>query len=112
MEIPKELHDDIWEYCRLNNITNIDEFKLKLLKQGFTIEKYGATPSVKTVEKIVEKRVEVPVTITDDEVSENLKKYVKLYEDSQEELRKASDTINNLKKDLENKKTKKDLYGE
>jgi hypothetical protein len=61
MEIPKELNNEIWEYCRSNNITNIDEFTLKLLKQGFTAEKFGATPTTKTVEKIVEKTIEVPV---------------------------------------------------
>ena len=55
MEIPKELKDELWDYCRLNNITNIDEFTLKLLKQGYTIEKYGATPISNTIEKIVEK---------------------------------------------------------
>ena len=59
MEIPKELKDELWDYCRLNNITNIDEFTLKLLKQGYTIEKYGATPISNTIEKIVEKIVEV-----------------------------------------------------
>jgi len=57
MEIPKLLKDEIWDYCRLNNITNIDDFTLKLLKQGFTVEKYGATPVA--TEKIVEKLVEV-----------------------------------------------------
>ena len=63
MEIPKTLKDEIWDYCRLNNITNIDEFTMKLLRQGFTVEKFGATPSTveKIVEKIVEKTVEVPI---------------------------------------------------
>ena len=27
MEVPKKLKDEIWEYCRLNDISNIDEFK-------------------------------------------------------------------------------------
>ena len=126
MEIPKELNNEIWDYCRTNNITNIDEFTLKLLKQGFTIEKYGSTPMVTTkekivekivevpVEKIVEKIVEVPVTMVDDEISENLKKYIKLYEDIQIELTKASDLSEQLKKELaaEKLKNKKDIYGE
>ena len=126
MEIPKDLNNEIWDYCRVNNITNIDEFTLKLLKQGFTIEKYGSTPMVTTkekivekivevpVEKIVEKIVEVPVTMVDDEISENLKKYIKLYEDIQIELTKASDLSEQLKKELaaEKLKNKKDIYGE
>ena len=66
------------------------------------------------VEKIVEKIVEVPVTMVDDEISENLKKYIKLYEDIQIELTKASDLSEQLKKELaaEKLKNKKDIYGE
>ena len=61
MDLPKNLKDEIWDYCRVNNIPNIDEFTLKLVKQGFTVEKFGATPTTKVVEKEVEKIVEVPV---------------------------------------------------
>jgi hypothetical protein len=61
MEIPKDLKNEIWDYCRANNITNIDDFTLKCLKQGFSVERYGATPVTKVVEKEVEKIVEVPV---------------------------------------------------
>ena len=69
MELPKKLQDDIWDYCRLNKITVIDGFITKMVRQGYTVEKYGATPSERVVEKkvevpvevIVEKRVEVPV---------------------------------------------------
>jgi hypothetical protein len=65
MELPQQFKNEIWDYCRLNNITNIDEFTVKLVKQGFTVEKFGATPAVaeKIVEKIVEKVVEVPVEV-------------------------------------------------
>jgi hypothetical protein len=65
MEIPKNLKDEIWEYCRLNDISNIDEFIVKMVRQGYTVEKFGATPlgttEVKEVEKIVEVIKEVPV---------------------------------------------------
>lgn len=65
MELPQQLKNEIWDYCRLNDVTNIDEFTVKLVRQGFTVEKFGATPAVaeKTVEKIVEKIVEVPVEV-------------------------------------------------
>ena len=64
MELPKDLKDEIWGYCRLNDIPNIDEFNIKLIRQGFTVEKHGSTPFkptevIKEVEKIVEKEVEV-----------------------------------------------------
>lgn len=65
MEIPKKLKDEIWEYCRMNDIPNIDEFITKMVRQGYTVEKFGATPlgagEVTEVEKVVEKIVEVPV---------------------------------------------------
>jgi len=65
MEIPKKVKEEIWEYCRLNDISNIDDFILKLIRQGFTSEKYGATPmgnfEPKKIEKIVEVIKEVPV---------------------------------------------------
>lgn len=126
MEIPKELKNDIWDYCRANNITNIDDFTLKCLKQGFSVERYGATPITRTIEKEVEKIVEVPVekivevikevpvTLVDTEVSENLKKYIALYEQSQAELLKAVDISDVLRKQLEEekKKNKRDIYGE
>ena len=113
MEIPKELNNEIWEYCRSNNITNIDEFTLKLLKQGFTAEKFGATPTTKTVEKIVEvpvekiveKIVEVPVNVVDSEMTEKYSSLLKQFEELKQE-NKA------LEEALQKEKNKKDLYGE
>lgn len=70
MELPKQLKDEIWEYCRLNDISAVDDFTIKMIRQGFTSEKFGSTPwnretEVKEVEKIVEKIVEkeVPVEV-------------------------------------------------
>ena len=64
MEIPKKIKDSIWDYCKLNDISNIDEFILKMLNQGFNIEKYGSTPFSELIEKeVVEKIVEVPVEV-------------------------------------------------
>lgn len=68
MELPKELKDEIWNYCRLNDITDLNAFMVRMLKQGYNIEKYGATPFkmgqkepeiiekeiIREVEKIVE----------------------------------------------------------
>lgn len=112
MEIPKELKDELWDYCRLNNITNIDEFTLKLLKQGYTIEKYGATPISNTIEKIVEKIVEVPVEKIVEKIVE-----VPIQMDNTkllEEYRVLLKENENLKKQLEEEKNKKknNLYGE
>ena len=124
MEIHKQLKDEIWEYCRLNDILNIDEFTLKLIKQGFTVEKYGATPvaNEKIIEKIVEKIVEVkveverivevPVTMVDNELADKLKEQIKLVETLRAELVEANKASNELKKEIEIKKERKDMYGE
>lgn len=94
MEIPKKLKDEIWEYCRLNDISNIDEFIIKMVRQGYTIEKFGSTPlggnEVKEIEKIVEvikevtveKIIEKEVFITDDiQITELTNKLTQLEEE-------------------------------
>lgn len=100
MEVSKELNSEIWDYCRLNNITNIDEFMVKCLKQGFTAEKYGATPTVreKIVEKEIEKIVEVPVEkIVEKVVEIQVEKEVFITDDKQmKKLTKEIDRLNGV----------------
>ena len=132
MDLPKNLKDEIWDYCRLNNIPNIDEFTLKLIKQGFTMEKYGATPAPreiiveKIVEKIIEKIVEVPVekvvekiveiSTIDPTMSESMKNHIKTIGELRDKLLAEVDISKQLREELENEKNKnknkKDLYGE
>ena len=139
MEVNKELNDEIWNYCRANNITNIDEFMLKCLKQGFTSEKFGATPTTKEkiVEKEVEKIVEVPIEkivevfvekevfITDNKEMKKLTKEIDklngIIKTTGEDKDKAISELaaleiehKKLKIELEQEKKKKktDLYGE
>jgi hypothetical protein len=126
MELPKDLKEDIWGYCRLNDITNIDEFTTKLVRQGFTVEKFGATPTTKVVEKIVEKivevpvetiierTVEVPINIIDTELEEKVKNYIQTIEDQKTKLFEMSNLNEVLEKELETEKNKKrrDIYGE
>jgi len=128
MELPKNLKDEIWGYCRVNKISNIDEFTIKLIKQGFTIEKFGATPTPKEkiiekivekivevpVEKIIERRVEVPVEMVDNELVQGLKDKIAEIETLKTDLSKILGINEVLLKELEieKKKNKKDLYGE
>lgn len=101
MELPKELKNDIWDYCRNNNITNIDEFTLKLVKQGFTVEKFGATPIQKTieVEKIVEKIIEKPIEkIVEVPVEKIVEKEVIVTDNSQ--VKVLADKVNDLQNKL------------
>lgn len=109
MEIPKKINDEIWDYCRANQISNIDDFMLKLLKQGFSTEKYGATPATTKViekivevpvEKIVEKVIEVPINVTDEALNEKYNALLLEHELVKTEL-----------EDLKKIK-KRDIYGE
>lgn len=42
--INNKLLKEIKEYCQLNEIEDIDGLINRMLKQGFTIEKYGSLP--------------------------------------------------------------------
>jgi hypothetical protein len=39
-----KLFEEIDEYCKLNDILDIETFKLKCMQVGFNIEKYGVSP--------------------------------------------------------------------
>lgn len=82
MEIPKDLKDEIWDFCRVNNITNIEKYMVGLLKSGFLMDKWGAPnlPKEKIEVQIEEEEVKV------------------------ENLNKEKPKVNN--------KNNKDLYGE
>jgi hypothetical protein len=116
MTIPKEFNDEIWEYCRANGITNIDDFVIGVLKKGFTAEKFGSTPMVQKVvekvvevpvEKVIEKIIEVPINIIDKDLEERYNKIVS----ENSELQKKISSLEQELVDEKNKK-KKDLYGE
>lgn len=116
MELPKNIKDEIWEYCRVNDISGVDDFIIKMVKQGFTSEKFGAVPWEKEaeikeveVEKIVEKEIikEIPVEVikevekivekevfvTDEEANLELKKQISELEDK---LNKNQDMVSLL----------------
>jgi hypothetical protein len=88
MELPKDLKDEICEYCRLNDITDLNAFMVKMLRQGYNSEKYGPTPFqsnqkqpeiiekevIKEVEVIkeIEKIIEVPVEVIKEVIVERI----------------------------------------
>tara|TARA_R110000868_G_scaffold176916_3_gene414948 strand:+ start:26649 stop:27122 length:474 start_codon:yes stop_codon:yes gene_type:complete len=54
MELPKNLKNDILDFCRANDITDIDTFIVGLVKTAFTIEKYGYSPESGELAKPIE----------------------------------------------------------
>ncbi len=51
MELPNKLKQEIEQFCLVNNIDDVDQFIIKMVKTGFNIEKYGISP---VVDKIAE----------------------------------------------------------
>jgi len=132
MKVPKKLKDEVWEYCRLNNITDIDAFIIKSTQQGFNIEKYGTTPfkiggkELEVIEKEVIKVItatteveiirEVPieievikvvekiveVTVTDNELINKLKAEIKELGGEITKLGEDLDGERNTIKDMSN----------
>lgn len=88
----KTLKDEIDGYCKANKIDDVEKFIDKLVRQGFTIEKYGMTPNIPPVKK----SEPIPVNQTNiiDQIAEIEKEKIEVKE---EKIIKKSD---------------KDLYGE
>ena len=105
MEIPKNLKDEIWDYCRANDISNIDEFTIKLIRQGFTAEKFGSSPIPQPKDRVIEKIVEVPVEKVVEVIKEiTVEKEVYITDDSQskelsEKIKKLEEECDLYKKD-------------
>lgn len=49
MDIPASLLKDINSYCEINSIKDTEKFIIKMLRQGFTTEKYGRVPDIPVV---------------------------------------------------------------
>lgn len=108
MEVPKELKNEIWEYCRANDITNIEEFMLNMLRRGFNIEKYGEKPPFAEEKQEEEGRTEER-ELSDEELrkeEENRKKMEEKMEEMEEEIKRLKD------KSGESDNKERDIYGE
>jgi hypothetical protein len=136
MELPKDLKDKIWNYCRLNDITDLNGFMVKTLKKGFDIEVYGLLGEIlnegekhlktggeqeKWVEKevIVEKRVEIPVEVIKEVIVEKeiIKEVEKIVEVPVEKVvtkieyisdKTTEDELGGIIANLKNEMSKKD----
>lgn len=109
MEVPNKLKDEIWEYCRVNNITNIDEFIIKMIRQGYTVEKFGSTPMERKEVIEVEKIIEIPVEVVKEVIVEKEVKKIEYISDKNTEndlLQKISTITEELEFEKQNFSTK------
>lgn len=118
--INKKLKDEIWDYCRMNDITDVNGFIEKMTQQGYNVEKYGnapVTPEVREVEKIVEveviREVEKVVEVEVEKVVEVIKEVpVEVIREVQveKEVYVTNDgVVNKLQSELEGLKIKMDI---
>jgi hypothetical protein len=70
LNINSKYENDIQQYCKLNNIVDVNLFVTQCFKQGFDIKKYGFLGKTLTEDEkplinevIVEKRIEIPVEV-------------------------------------------------
>jgi hypothetical protein len=65
------LGDEFLEYCAINNIDDIDKLAKNTFQRGFTILKYGETPSNTNVKEIIKEVIkEVQVEIIKEVIKE------------------------------------------
>lgn len=51
------LDDEFIQYCKLNNVEDVEKLARETFNRGFTILKYGATPSGAKIKEIVEEKI-------------------------------------------------------
>lgn len=93
--INNKLLKEIEEYCKINDIEDVNALIDKMLRQGFTIEKHGTEPLIKN--KKIKSKPEPELN----KYSINIKN---------EEEGVIEETVK-IKPEI-NKKSKKDIYGE
>jgi pentatricopeptide repeat protein len=132
MKISSKILEEIEQYCKANDIEDVEVFVNKMLRNGFNIEKYGEKPpwfqekpkEEKIVEEFVEKLVEnqtedVP-QVPDDKfmelIDDNPEIYPEIVEefpDTEEEEVGDDETSKRYNIDIKiNKPEKPDLYDE
>lgn len=109
--IKDSILEEIKQYCKDNSIDDINSLVNKMLSRGFSIEKFGETPSKpskppKVIEVEVEKIVEKPVEVIK-EVEVEVEKIVKVSDDEKIEgiLKEMNQKEEDYKKIIDTFKT-------
>lgn len=116
--LPDKLKNDITQYCKLNNIDDINSFIIKMIKQSLLIEMYGRNPDIvknKTPEIVVEEKV-IPEVVEPIVTEIPKEEKIVVEEESKNEYNIEID-LNKKSKPVEPKlptspKPEEDIYGE
>lgn len=104
MEIPSKIQKEIKDFCKTNNIEDIDKFLLKILRDGFNIAKYGNGPTNIVIQPKKEEIIIEPISL---EIPKNIEEMI---ENNAKLSDKVLDLIKVPKEVIENKK--RNLYDE
>lgn len=68
VNISLTLDDEFIQYCKLNNIEDVEKFAIEVFNKGFTFVKYGSIPNIglKTETKIVKaepRKIQVDMSV-------------------------------------------------
>ena len=64
LTLNKQNQKDLTDYCKLNNIEDVDKFFQKCFKRGYDIERYGLIGNTSEPEKIIEYvEKEIPIEV-------------------------------------------------
>lgn len=99
MEIPIKLKSEIELYCKVNGIEDVDQFIIRTLKRGFSIEKFGIAPVIDQMGENPGETIDsIQVNIVPKEPIQRIEVDLEIRPDGTTKFNKVED--------------KKDLYGE
>lgn len=110
IDISKQDHKDLLEFCRLNDITDTDGFVQLCFRKGLMIEKYGLLNQGQLPE-IIEREFEKEVLVEDTSKIEELQNEIyilkgKIENQKEIECGKLQETIMELNRQLGDKNTR------
>jgi hypothetical protein len=99
MNLPTKLKQEIELYCKVNGIEDIDQFIIRTLKRGFSIEKFGIAPVIDQMGENPGETIDsIQVNIVPKEPIQRIEVDFEIRPDGTTKFNKVED--------------KKDLYGE
>lgn len=65
MEINNKLYSEIENYCKINEIDDIEKYINNLLRQAFTKDKYSTIAKVEKVDRIISEEIIEPIIVAE-----------------------------------------------
>lgn len=120
MQVPDKLKNEIWDYCRANDITDVEGFMVRLLERGFSVEKYGEAPGEENKEEteMAEDKTPKQEGTKNEDSNENEELKQQLIESQnrvaqlEQKLLELTDKLDKGNEDKKEEENKRDIYGD